>query len=715
MPRNRILLPVVALLLAACASPTHVPLAPDGLRAEEPGDSDKQREVKPAPDKDTELDRAADEAGEIIVTGHLGKGVPVVPVDSVGSRNVFGPKQIRESGARDVNDLVQNIPAISTRPYNGGEASAPSFSMRGLPDDGLTEFINIMVDGVPASPMPYGWTAFSFLPVTPDRLFAIDYIRGAHSVRYSPNTVSGVLNFLTAPIPQEPTLNIRTTAGNKGFLSTMVTAGGRWDNFGLGGTFVDRRGDGYRDMGEFDQRDYNGKFRWDIEEGRWVAASVSYMEDCHKAPGGLTQAEFDANRFGNSRPLNQFDGYRTVADVVYHDDFDGTGWWEGFLHGSDTKRTLIAQRPHFGTATDLLTWTDDSYFWAAGGRVHKQLGTHRLYGGIRFHREWIPSWKIWSQPFPSGAPALTRDSSYSLSTLSVHLDDTWKATDRLTVNAGARIEWVPSAKGDDNILNFHFDDDFFKVLPGVGASYVIVGKTAVFANYFEGFRAPQVWGYGSTMPGTTLDFEDSTQFEAGVRSSDWNGVGGAATVWRTDYDNFGVFFSGFYENLGRIVAQGVDLEVNWDVGQVWESVAGLNIGGSLTLQDSELRSGPDAGNETPYAWGQKAAWYCRYTRSGWTFLLGGTFVGESFSDSANTSMPSADGTLGVNPSRVLWDARVSKTVALGEKGDLELAVGATNLFDHDWYVHSRGGFFGGGLVAGPPLQGYASLDFVLNW
>lgn len=128
----------------------------------------------------------------VIVTGYnLEPGVPVVPLDAIGSREVFGPIQVRETGAREINDLVQYIPAISTRPYNGGEASAPSFSMRGRPDDGLTEYGNVLVDGVPASPMPYGWTAFSFLPVTPDRLFAVDYVRGAHSVRYSPNTVGG--------------------------------------------------------------------------------------------------------------------------------------------------------------------------------------------------------------------------------------------------------------------------------------------------------------------------------------------------------------------------------------------------------------------------------------------------------------------------------------------------------------------------------------------
>ena len=115
-------------------------------------------------------------------------------LDATGSRDVLGPDEVRRTGARDLNDLIQYLPAVSTRPYNGGESSAPSFSIRGLPDDGLTEYILIQIDGVPANPMPYGWTAFSFFPLLTEQVHAIDLIRGGYSVRHSPNTVGGVLN-----------------------------------------------------------------------------------------------------------------------------------------------------------------------------------------------------------------------------------------------------------------------------------------------------------------------------------------------------------------------------------------------------------------------------------------------------------------------------------------------------------------------------------------
>jgi len=668
--------------------------------------------VVPAQDKDDARAQAIDEYLEIIVTGtRLDPDTPEVQLKDVGSRNVFGPKKVRETGARDVNDLVLNIPGLSARPYNGGEASAPSISTRGLPDDGLTEYVNVLIDGVPASPLPYGWTAFSFLPVTPDRIFAIDWLRGAYAVRYSPNTVGGILNLITPPIPVKPTIMSRMTVGNKGYLSALIGGGGRVGDYAGSGAYVNRSGDGYRKLGEFDQQDGNVKFTWDVNDHTWLATSFSYMEDFHKAPGGLTTGEFAQDRFANSRPENEFNGYRWVLDVVYHTDVGTTDWWEAYAYLSKTYRHLRAQRPHFGTPDTVSNWNDDSWFYAVGGRGRKVLGKHTLYAGVRYHQEWIPSWTLSSEPFPGGAGTPTQDAEFNTYSVSAHIDDTWAITEKFTLIYGLRLEWIPETNGNDPIGGWDFSDEFFAVLPGAGFNYAFNQHVALFGNYHQGFRAPQVWGYAFTTGDRSLKFERGDVGEVGVRVIDFRNVSGAITAWRTQYDDFGVFYTGFYENLGKIVAYGTDFELEWRI----PGVEGLTILGSATLQDSELKSGPNAGNETPYAWNVKAAWRIRYEKSGWRVSLGGNYVGDSFSDAANTSTPSADGTLGVNSARVLWDAQVAKQWKLGANGHLDVAVGATNLFDNDWFVHSRGGFFGGGKVAGPPIQTYASIQLLFNW
>jgi len=646
------------------------------------------------------------------------RGVPYVPLRSIGSRDVFGPTKVKETGSRDLNDLVRHLPALGARPYNGGEAAAPNFSMRGLPDDGLTEYVHVLIDGVPASPLPYGWTAFSFLPMTPDRVHALDLVRGGYSVRYSPNTVGGILNLITQPIPYCPEAGVRATVGEFGYSSVMATLGGTSGRFGGLATVVGRRGDGYRVKGDFEQLDVNLKMRYELGRRSWIAASLSWMDSEHQAPGGLTQAQFSADPFGNARPFNRFEGDRGLIDVVAHADLGCDSWLEGFGYLSRTTRNLRAQRPHFGAPATITDWKDTSYFLGLGARYEKEICLagmkHTIYGGVRYQREWIPSWKLASEPFPGGPGTLTQDASYETDTLSLHVDDTVEINKRLTVQLGARVEWVPNTEGEDPIGGWSFEDDFFRVLPGVGASYALRECLAVFANYFEGFRAPQVWGYAFTTNTGSLDFELGRSAEVGVRVENWRGVTGSLTGWRVDYDDFGVFYTGFYENLGDIRAVGADLVADWDVGCVSRSLNGLHVGGSVTVQDSELRSGPDAGNQTPYAWKTKAAWRVSYERCGWLATLGGTYFGDSFSDEANTATESADGRLGINPAATLWDARIGKVMRIGRRGHLEAAVGATNLFDTDWFVHSRGGFFGGGKVAGPPRRGYVSVDFTYD-
>ena len=136
----------------------------------------------------------------------------------------------------------------------------------------------------------------------------------------------------------------------------------------------------------------------------------------------------------------------------------------------------------------------------------------------------------------------------------------------------------------------------------------------------------------------------------------------------------------------------------------------------MTFQDAELESGPNAGNDVPYAWDTKAAWRARYEPAeDWVASLGGTYVGSSFSDDLNTVAQNATGNIGENPSRTLWDAQLAYVAHLGDHATLRLSVGATNLLDDDWFVHSRGGFFGGGIVAGPPRQVYGAFDLTLAW
>ena len=654
-------------------------------------------------------------ADEVLVIGRVqADGIPVVPLAFPGSRDILSPETVRAIGARDLNDLVLHLPTVATRPYNGGEASAPSFSARGLPDDGLTEYIAVLINGVPAGAGPYGWTAFSFMPLASERVYAVDSIRGGHTVRYSPNTVGGVLNFVTRPIPDDLELEVRQSFGTQGFASSFVTGGTTTSN-GTGYRFslLDRHGEGYRDDGDFSQKDFSAEMRQTMDDGSWFATSLSYFDDAHAAPGGLTVAEFDENRWANSRPENRFEGFRGLVDMVWHMP-SGDDWVEAFAAASVTERNLFARRVS-GGATVIDDWHDQTFFANVGlrGETSVRFGDtkHVLHGGVRAHREWLPSYAIKRAAFGTTAFAPTTDSSFRLLALSAHLDDTFSPVENLNITAGARLEWIPSTSGNDSVSGFTYEDQFVDVLPAVGLSYELGKNAALFANYGEGFRAPQFWGFAyASNPADVLKFESGRSAEAGLRLRDINGFSGSVAAWRLDFDDYLVFDTGFYENVGKIESNGIDLSIDFDAGTWASSMEGVSFHTSLTVQNAELKTGANAGNDVPYAWDTKATWRGIYEhRSGYYFSIGGVHLGESFADEANDPVASADGRIGLNQAVTLWDGQVAHDFQLADGITLQVAIGATNLFDKEWNVHSRGGFFGPGLVAGAPRQAYGSL------
>ncbi|MBF9127369.1 TonB-dependent receptor plug domain-containing protein, partial [Escherichia coli] len=57
----------------------------------------------------------------------------------------------------------------------------------------------------------YGQPQLSMAPISSGNLDSIDVVRGAGSVRYGPQNVGGVINFVTRAIPEKATGELSTT------------------------------------------------------------------------------------------------------------------------------------------------------------------------------------------------------------------------------------------------------------------------------------------------------------------------------------------------------------------------------------------------------------------------------------------------------------------------------------------------------------------------
>lgn len=78
----------------------------------------------------------------------------------------------------------------------GGSDVSLNVGVRGLTSR-LSPRSTILLDGMPLAAAPYGQPQLSMSPLSLGSIESIDVIRGGASVRYGPQNVGGVINFVT--------------------------------------------------------------------------------------------------------------------------------------------------------------------------------------------------------------------------------------------------------------------------------------------------------------------------------------------------------------------------------------------------------------------------------------------------------------------------------------------------------------------------------------
>jgi Outer membrane receptor for Fe3+-dicitrate len=139
-----------------------------------------------------------------VVGDWLGDAQQSVVQNHPGARTVVRREAMVEKGAMNVRDVLRGIPGVQVQDSNGTGGSDLSLNVgvRGLTSR-LSPRSTVLIDGIPAAFAPYGQPQLSMAPISSGNLDSIDVVRGAGSVRYGPQNVGGVINFVTRAIPEK--------------------------------------------------------------------------------------------------------------------------------------------------------------------------------------------------------------------------------------------------------------------------------------------------------------------------------------------------------------------------------------------------------------------------------------------------------------------------------------------------------------------------------
>ncbi len=285
--------------------------------------------------------------------------------EHAGARDVIRRDDFAKTGATTMREVLNRIPGVNA-PENTGTGShdlAMNFGIRGL-NPRLASRSTVLMDGIPVPFAPYGQPQLSLAPVSLGNMDAVDVVRGAGAVRYGPQNVGGVVNFVTRAIPQD----FAIAGGVEGQLSPTssqnnpkethnLMLGGTADN-GLGAALLysGTRGSDWREHSATRIDDVMLKGKYAPNAVHTFNSLLQYYDGEADMPGGLSRADYAADRWQSTRLKDRFWGRRQLASLGYQfqpDDrhkFNIQGFYTHTLRSGyleQGKRTTLSPREYW--------------------------------------------------------------------------------------------------------------------------------------------------------------------------------------------------------------------------------------------------------------------------------------------------------------------------------------------------------------------------------
>lgn len=237
-------------------------------------------------------DKETLKAGKVTVKGILPSNLEAVP----GSFTEISAKELQAKRPFSVQEALVNVPGINIVGENSFGLGL-NIGMRGL-DPRRTSRTLLMEDGVPLYLAPYGDPAAHF--TTPmERVERIEVVKGSGQILYGPQTIGGMINFVTKPVPKDGFAgSVSLTGGTDNFHGGHVNLGVGDER---GGIMIDagqKKGDGIRKNHEFDVQDITIKGQLNINERHTLISKVGYYkEDSNVTETGLGLLEYRQDKF----------------------------------------------------------------------------------------------------------------------------------------------------------------------------------------------------------------------------------------------------------------------------------------------------------------------------------------------------------------------------------------------------------------------------------
>ena len=536
---------------------------------------------------------------------------------------VITAEDIQNSTAGNIPDLLRSQVGVQVNDITGNKRSF-SVDLRGFGATATTNTL-VLVDGRRVNQPDLSGTDWSLISL--DRVERIEIIRGGRgSVLYGDNASGGVINIITKE-GEEFKVSGNIMAGSYDSFDTNASLSGTVDkvSYALSGRYADS--DGYRDNSNTEFKDIGGNLSWFISDRINLNFSSDYHKDSAGLPGSILESDFDAgvSRTDSLNPDN-------FADV---EDYYFKAGPEIFFLSNSLFKTDVSYRKRSSsfdisfTGGNFVGDTDIDTVAVTPQLVFKEKFFSRENSlTIGFDYEKAKE-DITNTLAFSGFELPPENFDLEKENTAYYLYDEFKPIDSVSLSAGfrydrAKFRFEPgtpdSLTKDEKLYNAGINYNFYK-------------KSYAYFGYAKSFRYPvldEFFNFTTNTVNTDLDTQTSDDYELGVRYYFSDNFFAHANLFLMDTEDE-IFFnllSYANENLdGKTRRKGFELILS-------KSFDNINLQGSYSYTDAEIRSGQYSDNEIPNVAKHKASAGAEFILPmNFTFVLNGIYVGKRPFDS----------------------------------------------------------------------------------
>lgn len=646
------------------------------------------------------------EMPQITVLGITPSALKLLP----GTYSKVNTVDLRRIEPMTSNEILRKVPGLNVVDEEGAGLRI-NIGVRGLDPD-RSRNVLILEDGIPVALNPYGEPEMYYSPSI-DRMSGIEVLKGSGQLLYGPQTIGGVINFITQDPPETSTTNIRLRGGQFGYFSGYASHGNSNEKAGYVVNVLHKRADNLGPT-QFELTDINAKFKLILSDRSRLGMKLGvYNEQSNSTYIGLTQTMFDAGGqdYVRMAPDDQLIVKRISGSITHeyiiNDNMSLKTTGFGYTTTRNWQRQDFSSNPDVSNQTGVV-WGDTDIpggaifmrngtgnrnrsFEVAGVepvlRINNYIGEakNQLQIGVRYLFERAFEKRINGSKTDASSGVLRDDEIRTGRAFSAYIQDQIQISPKLSFTGGLRIEQYNLERhilrGNYNIngssqirdTSIIANSDVFAFIPGVGASYQLTKDWNVFAGIHRGFAPPRIKD-AITPQGQAieLDPEISTNTELGIRYSVLDQLSLELTGFIMNFDNQIIPISESSGNLnetglangGKTLHQGVELSGSIDLSKWMDNRHIFSLEVATTYVNSRYNAdrfvGSDLtnvnGNVLPYApewtiWGGLNLVF----DWGLGINVNGSFVGEQFTDELNTIVAHPNGRSGLIDSRFTLD------------------------------------------------------------